>query len=194
MLVSLEEFSKAYEHSIAALAAVGTVLAGFATVAAVWVSLHLARRNERVRLKAVLSIGISAIPPSTQRACIIITNVGMRAAWLPLLFFEWKIPFRRKKQPETLANSINKVYVTNPRRELPVSKDTVITLWEMANFRDEMNKEYVRIGAHVKWFKRYRLRRLSGRIYTQDGSEFPVTFSRAIREALREALTTVFPK
>jgi hypothetical protein len=126
MSATLEAFSKAHESSIAAAAAVGTVLAAFATVAAVLVSLHLARRSERVRLKVLLSVVISNTTPTTQYACVIITNVGMRAAWLPILFFEWRIPFRRRQQPEAIANWINAVSANNPNREIKVGQDTFL--------------------------------------------------------------------
>jgi hypothetical protein len=54
MFAAFEEIAKKYEHVISAIGVIGTILAAFATVAAVGVSLHLARRNERVRLKAVV--------------------------------------------------------------------------------------------------------------------------------------------
>ena len=56
---TLEEFTKAHEHTIAAVSAVGTVLASFATVAAIIVSLYLARRGENTRLRVVLGVGMA---------------------------------------------------------------------------------------------------------------------------------------
>src|ERR1700732_3621589 len=109
-LTALEEFSKANEHSIAALGAVGTVLAAFATVAAVLVSLRLARRSETVRLRVVLGIGLTTTAPSAQYVTLQIHNLGVRVGSLPAMFFEWRIPFRRKHQPETMANMINAAY------------------------------------------------------------------------------------
>jgi hypothetical protein len=159
------------------------VLAGFATVAAILVSLHLARRSERVRLKVSLSVIISNTMPTTQIACVIITNIGMRAAWLPTLFFEWQIPFRRRQQPEAIANWINVVSANNPNREIKVGQDTFFPVGEMPDFREKMMEEYRRMIEELRWFRKARIKRIGARIYTQDGSEFPVVFAVAIQEA-----------
>jgi hypothetical protein len=95
-LAALEEFSKAHEHTIAALSAVGTVLAAFATVAAILVSLRLARRSETVRLRAVLGVSLTVTVPSRQYVTLQINNMGVRVGSLPVPFFEWTIPFRKK--------------------------------------------------------------------------------------------------
>jgi hypothetical protein len=79
MFASLEKFSQTYEHTIAMVGAVGTVLAGFATVVAVLVSLYLARRSESVRIKAFFCVSLSNTVPTIQYASINITNVGLRA-------------------------------------------------------------------------------------------------------------------
>src|SRR5258708_3798624 len=97
---ALEEFSKTNEHTIAAFGAIGTMLAAFATVAAVVVSLYLARRSEAVRLRVLLGIGLTTNAPSAQHVILQIDNIGARVASLSPQFFEWRIPFRRKHQPE----------------------------------------------------------------------------------------------
>jgi hypothetical protein len=111
-LTTLEELSKAHEHTIAALSAIGTVLAAFATVAAVLVSLCLARRSETARLRALLSIGLSPTDPS-HLVNLQIDNIGVRVGSLAPRFFEWRIPFRRKRQPETMSNIMNAAYLIN---------------------------------------------------------------------------------
>jgi hypothetical protein len=185
LLHSLEKFSTTYEHSIVTLGVVGTVLAAAATFTAVIVSLYLARRNETVRLKASISVSLSKTVPSVQWAAITILNVGIRVAWLPILFFEWRIPFCKKQQPETMANWINMVYSTNSQREIAVGRATIIPLADMPQFRNAMTKELEEMQKRLKWFKRTRLKRLNAKIYTDDGREFPVNFSRAMRDELR---------
>jgi hypothetical protein len=181
MFTSLDGFSKIHQHSIATIGAFGTMLAAFATVAAVIVSLRLARRSESVRLKAVLTIGFSNSIPSAQYAILRITNVGVRAAWLPILFFEWRIPFRKKQQPETMANWVNVMYAADPQREIKVGPATIISVAEMNQFRQNMLEEINKIRASLKWCKRIRLKRLRAIIYIDDDSHFSVQFGRAIR-------------
>jgi hypothetical protein len=74
---------------------------------AVVVALYLARRSETVRLRALLSIDLSPTDPS-RLVILQINNIGVRAGALtPPPFFEWRISFRRKRQPETMVSSIN---------------------------------------------------------------------------------------
>jgi hypothetical protein len=99
----LEHFLDHYPRIIAAVEAISTF-------AAVVVALYLARRSETLRLRALLSIGLSPTDP-TRLVILQISNIGVRAGALaPPPFFEWRIPFRRKRQPETMFNSINTAY------------------------------------------------------------------------------------
>ena len=94
----LEHFLDHYPHIIAAVEAISTF-------AAVVVALWLARRSEAVRLRALLSIALFPTDPS-QVVTLQIHNMGLRTGALaPPPFFEWKIPFRRKRQPETMPRS-----------------------------------------------------------------------------------------
>jgi hypothetical protein len=130
MFAAFEEIAKKYEHVISAIGVIGTILAAFATVAAVGVSLHLARRNERVRLKASLGIGIRT-DTSVQCAIIKIINIGVRPTSLPALFFEWRIPFTKREQPETMMNWINAAYsIRDQPREIAAGRTTEIYLLE----------------------------------------------------------------
>src|SRR6266478_5239661 len=96
----LEHFLDHYPRIIAAVEAISTF-------AAVVVALWLARRGETVRLRAVLSVGLSTTDPS-RLVILQIDNVGARVGSLaPPPFFEWRIPFRRKRQPETMLSAIN---------------------------------------------------------------------------------------
>ena len=102
----LEHFLDHYPRIIAAVEAISTF-------AAVVVALYLARRSETLRLRALLSIGLSPANP-TRLAILQISNIGVRAGALaPPPFFEWRIPFRRKHQPETMFSPINTAYSIN---------------------------------------------------------------------------------
>jgi hypothetical protein len=58
-----------------------------ATVAAVAVSLYLARRSETVRLRVLLGISLTNKAPSAQYVTLQIDNIGARVASLSPQFF-----------------------------------------------------------------------------------------------------------
>lgn len=187
-LTTLEQFSKSHEYTIAALSAIGTVLAAFATVAAVIVSLCLARRSETVRLRALLSIGLSPTDPS--RLIILqINNIGVRAGALaPPPFFEWRIPFRRKRQPETMLSSINSAYSINRdkvRNEITLGSPMNIHVTDIDTFRAQFTRELPFIHQKLRHFRKTRLKRLGAVIYTNDDRCFQVTFAKAMAAEIR---------
>jgi hypothetical protein len=102
----LEHFLDHYPRIIAAVEAISTF-------AAVVVALYLARRSETVRLRALLSIRLSLTDPS-RLVILQINNIGARTGALASPpFFEWRIPFRPKRQPETMLSSTNVAYSIN---------------------------------------------------------------------------------
>src|SRR5271155_2989687 len=125
---TLEEFAKVHEHTIAAVSALGTVLASFATVAAIIVSLHLARRVETTRLRAVLGLGIAIYPiaPAEQHVTLKIYNMGRRVESLSNMYFEWRFPFLRKHQPETTINFVSARCIMN--RQTEIDSDSEFTM------------------------------------------------------------------
>jgi hypothetical protein len=185
---AIEEFSKAHEHAIAALGAVGTVLAAFATVAAVAVSLYLARRSETVRLRVVLGIGLSTEAPSSQYVTLRIDNMGVRGAALQPQFFEWRIPFRRRQQPETLFNVVNSAYlINNPTPDIGLTV-TNITVVEKDDFFRHFSRQLPLIGCKLRWFRKARLRRLGAVIYINGERQFTVKFARAIADEISSTI------
>jgi hypothetical protein len=181
---ALEEFSKAHEHSIAALGAIGTMLAAFATVAAVIVSLYLARRSETVRLRVVLGIGLSTEAPSSQYVTLRIDNMGVRGASLQPQFFEWRIPFRPIQQPETMINVVNSAYLINPNKPDIGPTVTNITVVEKDDFFRHFHRQLPFIGHKVRWFRKARLRRLGAVIYINGERQFKVKFARVIADEI----------
>ncbi len=186
-LTTLEEFSKAHEHTIAALSTIGTVLAAFATVAAVLVSLCLARRGETVRLRALLSIGLSPTDPP-HLVNLQIDNIGLRVGSLAPQFFEWRIPFQRKRQPETMANIMNAVYLVNRDKinnEITVGSPMNIQIGDVDTFRRAFTRELALIDRKLRRFSKTRLERLGAVIYTSDDRQIRVKFSRAMADEIR---------
>jgi hypothetical protein len=183
-----EELSKAYEHTIAALSAIGTVLAAFATVAAVLVSLRLARRSETVRLRALLSIGLSPTDPS-RLVNLQIDNIGVRVGSLAPQFFEWKIPWRRKRrQPETMPNIMNTAYLIDRdkvKNEITMGSPLNIQVGDIETFRRAFSKELTLIDRKLRRFSKTRIKRLGAVIYTNDDRHFRVKFSRAMADEIR---------
>jgi hypothetical protein len=181
-LAAVEEFSKTHEHAIAAVGAVGTVLAAIATTAAVLVSLSLARRSEAVRLRAVLSTD------SSKLVILQIDNIGVRVASLAPLFFEWRIPFRRKRQPETMATVINSAYLINRDKitnQITVGSPMNIQVTDIDTFRGAFTRQLPFIDQQLKRFAKIRLKRLGAVIYANDDRHFRMTFSRAMADEIR---------
>lgn len=186
---ALEQFSKTHEYTIAALSAIGTVLAAFATVAAVLVSLYLARRSDTVRLRALLSIGLSPTDPS-QLVILQINNIGVRAGALaPPPFFEWTIPFRRKRQPGTMLSSVNSAYSINRDKapnEITLGSPMNIHVTDIDTFRTKFGRELPFIEHQkLRYFPKTRLKRLGAVIYTDDDRCFRVTFAKAMADEIR---------
>jgi hypothetical protein len=133
----LEHFLDHYPRIIAAVEAISTF-------AAVVVALWLARRGEAVRLRALLSIGLSPTDPS-QLVIFRIDNIGVRAGALaPPPFFEWRIPFRRKRQPETMRGTINALYSINRDKikdEITVGSAMVVQVTDIDTFRTQFTRD-----------------------------------------------------
>jgi hypothetical protein len=177
----LEELCKTHQHLIAAVGA-------FAPLAAVCVSLYLARRSETVRLRALLSIDLSPTDPS-RLVILQIHNTSARpAALAPPPFFEWSIPFLRKRQRETMISSINSAYsikrdkVTN---QINFGCPMNIPVTDIDMFRTQFTRELQFIGQKLRRFPKTRLKRLGAVIYTNDDRRFPVTFAEAMADEIK---------
>ena len=181
---ALEEFSKAHEHMIAAFGAVGTVLAAIATAAAVVVSLYIARRSETVRLRVVLGIGLTPNAPSARHVTLQLDNIGIRVGALPPQFFEWRIPFRRRHQPEMMGFVVNSAYRINPQMEINFASISNINIIELEGFCRHFSNQLPHIACKFKWFPKARLRRLGAVIYTNSNRQFKVKISRVIADEI----------
>jgi hypothetical protein len=177
----LEHFLDHYPRIIAAVEATSTF-------AAVVVALYLARRSETLRLRALLSIGLSTTDP-TRFVILQISNIGVRAGALaPPPFFEWRVPFGRKHQPETMLSSINTAYSINRDKvtaDLTVGSPVHIQVTDIDTFRTQFTRNLPFIYGKLKYFPKTRLKRLGAVIYTNDDRCFRVTFAKAIAGEIR---------
>jgi hypothetical protein len=177
----LEHFLDHYPRIIAAVEAISTF-------AAVVVALYLARRSETLRLRALLSIGLSLTDPS-RLVILQINNIGVRAGALaPPPFFEWRVPFRRKRQPETMLSSINAAYSASRHKiinEITVGSPMNIQVTDVDTFRTQFARELPFIDQKLRHFPKTRLKRLGAVIYTNDDRRFRVTFAQAMAGEIR---------
>jgi hypothetical protein len=177
----LEHFLDHYPRIIAAVEAISTF-------AAVVVALYLARRSETVRLRALLSIGLSPTDPS-RLVILQINNIGVRAGALaPPPFFEWRVPFRRKRQPETMLSSINTAYSINRGKvinEITVGSPMNIEVTDIDTFRTQFARELPFFAEKLRHFPKTRLKRLGAVIYTNDDRRFRVKFAKAMASEIR---------
>jgi hypothetical protein len=180
----LEHFLDHYPRIIAAVEAISTF-------AAVVVALYLARRSETLRLRALLSIGLSPTDP-TRLVILQISNIGVRAGALaPPPFFEWRIPFRRKRQPETMFSSINTAYSINRDKitnEITVGSPMNIQVTDIDTFRTQFTRALPFIDQKLRHFPKTRLKRLGAVIYTNDDRRFRVTFAKAMAGELKSLI------
>jgi hypothetical protein len=190
MFDGLEHSLDHYHRIIAAVEAISTF-------AAVVVALWLARRGEAVRLRALLSIGLSPTDPSQLIICRI-DNIGVRAGALaPPPFFEWRIPFQRNRQPETMRGAINTVYSINRDKnneELTVGFPMIMQVTDIDTFGTQFTRELPYIDQTLRRFAKTRLKMLGAAIYTNDDRCFRVTFSKAMAHEIRSLVNAYLRK
>lgn len=186
----LEHFLDHYPRIISAVEAISTL-------AAVVVALYLARRSETVRLRTLLALRLSNTDPS-QLVILQINNTGARVASLaPPPFFEWRVLFRRKRQPETMLSSINVVYSINRDKitnEIAVGSPMTIQVTDIDSFRTQFTRELPFIEKTLRHFQKTRLKRLRAVIYTNDDRRFRVRFSKDMAHEIRSLVDVYLSK
>jgi hypothetical protein len=96
MLAGIEAFCAAHEHTISALEAISTFSA---IVVSLWLA-HRATVADRTRLVATLQIATlfhPMISPKPRFVVASITNAGNLPLQVPLGFFRWHVPTRRRE-------------------------------------------------------------------------------------------------
>ena len=184
----IEEFFKAHQHTIAAIAALGTV---GAVVTSLWLAWS-AKRADRTRLKAVADIVLIFHDPIYAKANpkylkVNITNIGKSPLHMPSGFFYWKVPFTREVMQVEPLDLIGSPLIPPkhyPTAILPRSSAS-FTISDLATF--ELAVKQMRAADSL--VDRLRSRFIRGFVLTGDGKTFRVKLSRAVRQALTVRFT-----
>jgi hypothetical protein len=109
-------------------------------------------------------------------------------ALAPPPFFEWRIPFLRKRQPETMLSSVNAAYSINRDKvinEITVGSPMKIQVTGIGTFRTQFTRQLPFIEQKLRHFPQTRLKRLGAVIYTNDDRRCRVTFAKAMAGEIR---------
>jgi hypothetical protein len=181
----IEELFKAHQHTIAAIAAAGTVGAVFTSLWLAW----SARRADRTKLKAFASLGIVArtgIDPKAARELLAvdITNQGKWPLRIPAMFFYWKVPFKRRGvvgiPPLDMTGSALIDKKSYPVEVAPRASENFF-ICDLASFKETVKSMR---GADT-FADRLRLRFIKAFVETDDGETFRVKLHRGIRQVWR---------
>ena len=185
MLSAIEIFFTAYQHTVAALAAMST----FAAVVVSLVVTYISQRTNRTRIKAsatvmfVMHLSLKGKPRPTY-VTVSITNLGILPATVQFSFFYWRLPFAKGVMLITPLNSSGDDWI--PKRTYPFEikprQSETFYLSEISVFRESILKNVSNAG----FFQRLRFRFLHARVITADGRTFNVKLDRSLREELRE--------
>jgi len=187
----IEEFFKSYQHTIAAIAAAGTMAAVVTSLALAF----LARRADRTRLRAFASLMTLVHPTIDPKTApeflrVSITNEGKWPLRIPASFFYWKIPFRRAHRVVLLPLDLavgqqfwknapsdwipKKTY---PREVAPRTSESFF-MSDLATFKTEV-KRMRGADTFADWL---RFRFINAFVETDDGKTFRVKLSPDVRE------------
>jgi hypothetical protein len=177
----IEEFFKAYQHTIAAIAAAGTLAAVVTSLVLAW----SARRADRTRLKAhadivlVIHIPIDGkMPPKFLRVSI--TNIGKFPLQIPSVFFYWKAPFKREFMEVPALDLTGSPLI--PPKQYPIE----ISPRASENFHisdlPTLEREAKRMRGANTFVDRLRFRFIRAFVRTADGKTFRVKISPGIRQ------------
>ncbi len=166
---AVEAFFADYEKTIAALGAISTL-------AAVIVSLYLARKSESIRLRASVAVWTSVEGREiTGKAIHVrVVNVGLRSAFIPAWFFHYKIPFAKNNIAITPAH--NAVAF-----ELLPGKSVLVNLQDLEVFHSSMQRV---LSQDLKYLIGLRLRLMKGFIHTEGGESFRAKFEPSIKKEI----------
>ena len=161
--------------------AVGTWIAGIATFAAVVVSLHLARRNERVRLKVFAGLRLvfrgDGTPPE-EHLNIGVTNLGERAITVNTV--GWAVG--RGKKRRYCIQPVSGQWTAQYPIELPHGKSAsfMVSFNHTPNWLDDFANRFLK-GVPDK-----ELSTLVAQVHTSVGQTIEVKPEKALLERLRK--------
>ena len=178
----IEEFFKAHQYTIAAIAAAGTLAAVVTSLALAF----LARRADRTRLKAradivrIFDAPLDGKSGPTKFLKVRITNIGKFPLQIPSVFFYWKVPFKRAPMvimPLDMTGSALIDKKSYPIEVAPRMRENFF-ISDLANFKQTVKSMR---GADT-FADRLRLRFIRAVVETDDGRTFRVKLHRGIRQ------------
>jgi hypothetical protein len=192
----IEEFFKAHQHTIAAIAAAGTF---GAVVTSLWLAWRT-RREDRTKLKAVARVELIARTHNNidgadvpRLLTVSITNQGKWPLRIPANFFYWKMPFKRAVWVIPLDLP---TYMSVPSRPLDLTDNspwiakkkypTEVAPRTSENFYIS-NLPTLRQDAKKRpdtFADRLRFRLIKVYVETDDGETFRVRLSPVVRRAI----------
>jgi hypothetical protein len=172
---------KAHQHTIAAIAAAGTV---GAVVTSLWLAWS-ARRADRTRLRAfanLMIVALTGIDPKAARELLVvgITNQGKWPLRIPTTFFYWKVPFKRTRMvimPLDMTGSALIDKKSYPVEVAPRASENFF-ICDLASFKETVKSMR---GADT-FADRLRLRFIRAFVETDDGETFRVKLSPGVRQ------------
>jgi hypothetical protein len=177
----IEELFKAHQHTIAAIAAAGTI---GAVLTSLWLAWR-ANRADRTRLKAGADIVLIFHMPIDGKTVpkflrVSITNRGKWPLRIPAFFFYWKIPFKRGVMQVTPLDVSGSPLI--PPKRYPVE----ISPRASENFHisdlPAFEQEAKRVAGAETFADRLRFRFIKAYVRTDDGETFRVKLSPKVRE------------
>ena len=180
MFKTIDDFCAANQHTIEALGALGTLLA-------VVVSLYLASRASRTRLRAWLAISVimgTGAKTAPTYLTLSVTNIGTMPLSIPFSHFRWHLPFRKGVWLVNPLDSYPSSLI--PQRKYPfkigAKEAELIYLSDMDAFEAAVRVMW----RGLSWFDRLRFRWLHARVRAEDGSTFRVSIDKSVRKRIRE--------
>ena len=178
----IEEFFKAHQQTIAAVAAAGTV---GAVVTSLWLAWS-AKRADRTRLRAFANLMIIFHPTIDPKSApeflrVSITNEGKWPLRIPAFFFYWKVPFKRERIVVTPLDWTGSPWIGKKSYPTEVAQRTSESFFisDLATFKQEVK----RMRGADTFVDRLRFHFIRAFVETDDGETFRVKLSSDVREA-----------
>jgi hypothetical protein len=182
--MTLEDFFKAHQYTVAALG----VLATFSAVVVALFSSVAAIRASRTKLTARASMNVihhSSLQGKERPRYLVVSvrNLGAMPVHIPMGFFHWKLPFQRGLY-EVLPLDYSAVDEWVAQRKYPMEikargSDTFF-LSPIATFQEYAVADLIGTSA----WSRVRSHFLSAFVFTDEGRTFKVKFDSSLRKEL----------
>jgi hypothetical protein len=186
MFAALEEFSKGYQYTIAALGVLGTFLAVTVSLVVALVS----QRANRTRIGARVAVSVImhdtiAEPDYPTYVTVDVTNLGIIPVVIPMSFFFWRLPFKHGFFLVTpMDYSQEDPWVPQKRYPIEIKPRSSQSFYlsGIDVFCQEARDKFV--GG--TFFERLRSRFLRASVRTDDGKMCNVKLDKSIRDELRK--------